>query len=533
MAANSLATDSSMQMQLIAALQKGKQFPYPVRSVRLYETHISWVLLAGRYAYKIKKALNLGFLDFTNLERRHFYCNEEIHLNRRTAPQLYLDTVPIGGTADHPVVGLEPAIEYAVRMRRFSVAAEMDRLMANGKVLPAHIDSLAAGLAHFHMSLPPIELDSPYGGNEAMRDLTVQNSSQWPIPQLDKLGEFIVQAIQGALEDEYTACVSLMANRRAQGFVRECHGDLHLGNIVIKSGKAIPFDCIEFDPELRWIDILCDIAFPFMDLQYFKREDLAWRLLNVWLEITGDYGGLALLQFYASYRAAVRAKVNAIRASQMAITGKKKQEALQAFRQYLALSCHCLMRQKPALIITHGLPGSGKTTFAQMALERFGAIRIRSDVERKRLFGMSPLERSKSATGGDIYSLEATERTYDVLLGIARGLIQNGYRVIVDAAFLKPDERAQFRQLAQEMSAPFVIASILAGEAAMRTWVEQRNRRRKDASEANVSVLETLQAANKPLEDKELAETITFFNNGSAGFAVDDPAWRGLEALLG
>ncbi len=520
------------QMRLIAALGEGRCYPHPAGSVRLIETHISWVLLAGSHAYKIKKALNLGFLDFTTLPQRKFFCEEEVRLNRRTAPQIYLGVVPIGGTPDNPVLGAEPAIEYAVRMNRFSLAAEMDNLIEAGKVLPSHADSLAQVLAQFHAELPPVAPDSPYGSSFAIRDLALENFSGLPESLFDIVGRFVVDALLHATDDEFVACEPLIEARRKQGFVRECHGDLHLGNIVIQAGKAIPFDGIEFDPALRWTDIICDIAFPFMDMLHYRRPDLAFRFLNAWLEITGDYAGVALLRFYSSYRAGVRAKVNAIRAAQPSTPPAIKAQALDAYRTYLSKAANCLSRNRPALIITHGLPGSGKTSFSQMALERFGAIRIRSDVERKRLFGLAALDRSGSAIGSNLYDEDATARTYQSLYDLAEHLLRAGQRVIVDAAFLKPEERDRFRQLARKVAARFVIASVQADDAVLRERVEQRMRQRKDASEADLRVLEAMQAVNRPLEVSELANSITFFNEGTSGFSADDPGWVELEKQM-
>ncbi len=517
------------QTRLIEALGDGNRYPHPVKSVRLVETHISWVLLAGGHAYKIKKALNLGFLDFTTLDRRKFYCEEEARLNRRTAPQIYLGVVPIGGTPDNPVLSAEPAIEYAVKMNRFSLAAEMDHLIEAGAVLPSHIDSLAQVLAHFHAGLPPIAPDSPYGSSVGMRNLALDNYSELPESLFDIVGRFVVDALLDATKDECDLCEPLMEVRRKQGFVRECHGDLHLGNIVIQAGDAIPFDGIEFDPALRWTDVICDIAFPFMDMLHYRRPDLAFRFLNAWLEITGDYAGVALLRFYSSYRAGVRAKVSAVRAAQPSTPHAQRAQALDAYRTYLSKAANCLTKNRPVLIITHGLPGSGKTSFSQMALERFGAVRIRSDVERKRLFGLDALDRSGSGTGLDIYDATATTRTYQTLYELAEQLLRAGQRVIVDAAFLKPEERHQFHHLARKESAGFVIASIQAADAELRERVEQRMRERKDASEADLRVLETMQTTSKPLEATELANTVTFINDGTGGFSASAPGWEEIE----
>ncbi|MEA5097942.1 MAG: AAA family ATPase [Burkholderiaceae bacterium] len=523
--------DIKRQALLVAALKNSRHYPYPAKTVRLFETHISWVLLAGRYAYKIKKSLDMGFLDFTTLAKREFFCAEEIRLNRRLAPQIYLDVVSIGGSVDEPVIGREPAIEYAVRMRRFSVENEMDRLMRRGAVQPQHIDSLAQVLAQFHLGLPPMRPDSPYGTAEIVREMARQNFTQLPPDVAGLLGHGALSALRAATENEFVRCQRLIDIRRQQGFVRECHGDLHLGNLLIRGGQAVPFDGIEFSPELRWIDIIDDIAFPLMDLQYFGRPDFAWRLLNGWLENTGDYDGLALLRWYASYRAAVRGKVGAIRSAQASLEAGQRTAALETSRTYFNLAAQLLQKPQARLIITHGLPGSGKTTFAQAALETLGAIRIRSDVERKRLFGLAPLERSQSSVGGDMYGAEATRRTYDRLLDLARSLLAESFPVIVDAAFLRHDERVQFRRLAEELGVPFFIASIQACENVLRARIEQRQRTARDASEADVAVLAALQVAQQPLQDDERGVTVTFVNDGQqAAFGAGNAGWNRLKS---
>ncbi|HSM98097.1 MAG TPA: AAA family ATPase, partial [Gallionella sp.] len=399
--------DLLRQQRLVNALCARGYFPYqPV----VEETHISWVLLTGRDAWKIKKAVDLGFLDFSTLEARRFYCTEELRLNRRLAPALYLDVVAIGGTPEEPVMGKEPAIEYAVHMRRFAGPDMMDRMLARDAITPAHIDKLAAVIAGFHAALPPAAADSPFCATAGIEKAALQNFDA--VQQLlTEPGDLaMLDTVREASAREFSACGQLFRQRAAAGCVRECHGDLHLGNIVLLDDEPTPFDCIEFSAALRWIDVISEISFTVMDLLRRGRPQLAWRLLNAYLEITGDHSGVGVLRFYLGYRAMVRAKIAAIRAGQRGAAKTDKQS--KSCRSYLRLAHNCLTRRRPALIITHGLPGCGKSTFAQLALERLGAIRIRSDVERKRLFGLAALADSKAQTAADIYSENATRRTY-------------------------------------------------------------------------------------------------------------------------
>jgi aminoglycoside phosphotransferase family enzyme/predicted kinase len=521
--------DLPRQQQLISALLDPHGSPLGPHRIHLIETHISWVLLAGRFAYKIKKAVDLKFLDFTTLESRKFYCDEEIRLNRRLARQIYLDVLPIGGSPEHPMLDQQPAIEYAVRMRRFASAKLMDKLLDRGLVTPQHMDNLAATLARFHASLPPAPPGSAHGTAASIRAAAMQNFGQLH-PLLPGEEDRKESSHVGQLtETEYAACESTFNERHAQGFVRECHGDLHLGNIALIGGEPVPFDGIEFNADLRWLDVMNEAAFPVMDLLQHGQPGLAFRFLNAYLEATGDYAGIATLRFYLAYHAMVRAKVEAIRASQPGVSGRARTRDFNACRRYLALARQCLAQRHPALIITHGLPGSGKTTLAQMALERLGAIRIRSDVERKRLFGLAPLADSRGHA--DIYSMNATRRTYARLHELARIVIAAGFPVIVDAAFLKRGERERFRQLAQEMNAPFAIAATSAPDATLRARIAARHAGARDASEADESVLNLLQTVEEPIAEDEKNWRVEFSSNGGQKFGKAQD-WARLDALI-
>lgn len=510
-------SELASRQRLVSALLDPRRYPEAARHVRLIETHISWVLLAGHYAYKIKKPVDLGFLDFSTLKLRKYYCEEEFRLNRRLALQLYLGVVPIGGSPDQPEIGREPAIEYAVKMRRFPASCLMDRQLERRGVTPVHIDRLAATVAQFHESLSPAT-DPSFGSAKEIRAAAMQNFEQ--LQETEDVAE-----LKAATEAELAACSATFERRRAKGRVRECHGDLHLGNIALINDEPVPFDGIEFSPALRWIDMMDELAFPVMDLLHRGRPDYAWRLLNAYLETTGDYGGMAVLRFYLAYRATVRAKVDAIRAAQPGLKRRAANELLQARRSYLDLARNCLAQPKPALIITHGLPGSGKTFISQAALEHYGAIRIRSDVERKRLYGLGALEDSRARFGESLYSSEATQRTYARLYDLVHELLGYGFPVIVDAAFLRHGERAHFRDLARQMNVPFAIAAMPADMQLLRERIARRQAQASDASEADIAVLEKLAAVVESVSPQERAFT--------ADFEDEQKGWEALERLLG
>ena len=374
-------------------------YPGSVSRIELHETHISWVFLAGEFAYKLKKPVDLGFVDFTTLERRHLFCEEELRLNRRLAPDLYLDVVPITGTAESPRIGGQgTAIEYCVRMRRFPDDRLLSRLVAAGELLPRHIDALARQVAEFHARIPVAEPASRFGTPDSVAEPMRANFSH-----LDRLDSpeaaALVERLSAWTEGELTARENEFIVRKQNGFIRECHGDMHLGNMILTDDSVTIFDCIEFNPDLRWIDVASEIAFCTMDLEDRGRPDLAWRFLNGYLEWSGDYAGLALFRLYFVYRALVRAKVTGLRRSQGVLSDEENQRLATELTNYLKLAERSTQSKTPFLAITHGLSGSGKTWGSQAVVERRGAIRLRSDIERKRLAGLSPFESSVSAVG--------------------------------------------------------------------------------------------------------------------------------------
>lgn len=508
---------------LMTALRNPGTYPHPVKQVRMLETHISWVFLAGRFAYKVKKPVNFGFLDFSELNRRQFFCEEELRLNRRLAPKLYLEVLAIGGTAEVPVFGTQPAIEYAVKMRRFAVEKTLDVLLDDGRLTPAIIDELAKTIADFHLGLPVA--DGDFGRAEQILAPAQENFRQ--LSTMAKADDYAELAeLQCRCQAEFEYCQSIFELRPGQGMIRECHGDLHLGNIVLLRGKPTPFDGIEFNPKLRWIDVISDIGFLIMDLQHKGREDLAYRFLNAYLQSSGDYAGIQVLRFYMAYRSMVRAKVCALRATQ------GETAAWLECRSYLALTRQLFSVRRPALIITHGLPGCGKTTLSQLVLERFAAIRLRSDVERKRLFGLQASQNSQ-AHGLDIYTPQATENTYQHLLALSRLILHSGFPLIVDAAFLRQQERTLFRELARELAVPFIILSIHLDEAVASQRLLQRQRDNQEASEANVDVYRLLQNVCEPLAANEQDCALEVVNSGKLERLKDDHIlWGNLERWL-
>lgn len=485
---------------LVAGLLNPSAYAHPVGRIELIETHISWVLLTGESAYKIKKPVNFGFLDFSTLQQRERFCREELRLNRRFAPTLYLDVVPITGTPDAPVVGgAGEAFEFAVRMRQFPQEALLSSMLERGALGAEQIDELACTLAELHARIKAAPAESPFGTPEAVREPVRENFRH--LSRCSREQKQILRELEQWSETEFAVRLSSFAARTAGGFIRECHGDLHLGNIVWLDGRPVPFDCVEFNEAFRWIDVLSETAFLVMDLEDRGRAEYAHQALNAWLERSGDYEGVPVLRYYLVYRALVRAKVALLRLEQLEREARAELEGELA--GYLDQAVRYTRPERPLLMITHGPSGAGKTTGTQPIVDFCGAIRIRSDVERKRLFGIGPSERPQNDLMEKLYSTEATQGTYARLAECAEAVIDGGFPAVVDATFLERGRRDQFRALSRRLNVPFVVLDFRAADDLLRSRVSHRARDGGDASDATLDVLERqLQSADPLGPDK-------------------------------
>jgi uncharacterized protein len=504
-----VATGAEGQIRLIRSLSDTALYGPSCTEVRVIETHISYVLLTGSFAYKIKKAVDLGFLDFTTLDARRFYCDRGLELNRRLAPTIYLEVVAITGTADTPRIGGDgPAIEYAVKMREFPQDALLTRVLARGELTAAHVDTLAATVAAFHTSSARAQSDSRFGSADKILELSVENFTEIE-PLLEEDGDRgEAAALRRWTEREHASRSALFTERQRDGFIRECHGDLHLGNIAVVDGHVTIFDCIEFNDDMRWSDVMADVAFLVMDLRDRGRSDAAARFLNAYLEQTGDYDGVQLLRYYVVYRAMVRAKVACMRASQTH-EPEARLARIAEYREYLKLATRSAESTPGGIVVTRGPTGSGKTRRSQALVELVGAIRIRTDVERKRLHRLTPQSRSGSPLNAGLYSAAETDRTYVHVGDLARTVAGAGYAVVVDGTFLLRPHRELFRALAVDLRVPFVIVDFVAPVEVLRTRVQERHQAGLDASEADTRVLEHQLQAAEPLAADERALTVT------------------------
>ena len=500
--------DLAAQQRLVQALRSALQALQPTGRVELIETHISFVLLAGALAYKIKKAVNLGFLDFTTTASRRFFCDEELRLNRRIAPALYLEVLPITGSVERPVLGGDgPPLDWALMMRAFAQADLWDRLAARGALQAHHVDALAQALVAFHREAAVARPDDPCGQPAQVRE-PVQDSLRALVALVREPGERDALAALTAWEAQTFARLErIFSQRLCDGFVRECHGDLHLGNVTQVDGRTTMFDCLEFSAALRWTDVMSDAAFMAMDLHAHRLPRLAQRFVNAYMQSSGDVGGLRVLRYHAVYRALVRAKIAALRREQ---AGADRDAATRDVARYLEAAQAFSRPAAPALIVTHGFSGSGKTLATQSLLELCGAIRLRADVERKRLFGMPALACSDAMAKPALYSSAATEATQARLRHGAEQALAGGFAAIFDATFLARAQRDQARALAECLGVRFAIVDFVASPATLRQRVAQRAMRADDASEADVAVLEHQLSNAEPLAVDERADVVSF-----------------------
>jgi hypothetical protein len=489
---------------LIRALQDPGCYSHPVDRIRVIETHISWVLLTGPYAYKIKKPVKLGFLDFSTLGQRRHFCEEELRLNRRFAPDIYLAVVPIGGTEAHPRLGADASpLEYALQMKQFSQDDLFDNRLAQGALSPAHVDTLADRCGAFHAgaAIEPLRA-------EAMDDvlkLALDNCAVLHDAVADSALAERVATLEQWTRHEFQRLRTVLITRAASGRVRECHGDLHLRNIALIDERPVLFDCVEFDERLRLIDVISEIAFLVMDFCCHARHDYAYRFLNRYLETCGDYDGLRVLRFFLVYRALVRAKIAYVSAQQT--HGDEVATHHKAIGAHINLAHTFTRASNRLLAITHGLSGSGKSTAAQFALSHARMIRLRSDVERKRIFHLAADADSHSPFGQGIYSAQANDATYARLATLARKTIEAGFPAIVDAAFPLSAQRDRFQALARQLDAQFIIVRCVSPAEKLVRRIEQRRAEGNDPSEASVAILRHQQAHVQPLTAEELTRT--------------------------
>lgn len=482
---------------LVRAMMDPARWPDGGPDRRRIDTHISTVVLAGDLAYKIKKPLDLGFLDFLTLSARETACHEELRLNKRLAPQLYRRVCRITGAIDRPEIdGDGPPLDWAVVMRRFDPDAILSQ-QAEG-LTPSVVDRLAELVAEFHDGADRGRAESTFGEPQSVMAPMRQNFEQIARAVPDSAAR--LAPLQHWTQGQFDRLEAVLMARKADGFVREGHGDLHLGNVALIDGEPVVFDAIEFNPAFRWIDVQNDLAFMTMDLQHRGHVLLAHRFLNRYLQVSGDYTGIGLLRFYEVYRALVRAKIAAIRVGQADLDERERAAVHDELDAYLGLAERLVAPRRGAVIIMRGVSGSGKSFVANELTHLLPAVCVRSDVERKRLLGLSA---TTDATGRNGYRAEITEATYARLAESAQAIAGAGFFAVADATFLRRGHRDVFRSLADRLQVPFAIIDCSAPVGVLEQRIAARARDRHNVSDADRAVLAAQLAGQEPLGEDE------------------------------
>jgi aminoglycoside phosphotransferase family enzyme/predicted kinase len=465
-------------------------YPHPCGHIELIETHISWVLLTGEFAYKLKKPVRFSFLDFSTLDQREHFCKEELRCNRAFAPALYIDVVGVYQHADNTIkMGSQPAgedtpLEWAVQMHQFDQAAQLDRLLEGSAVTTDMLATFGGELAELHAALPQLtaaaseveqRIFEPADDNFAEIETTGLHAKHKSLlRRTNELSNSLGRRLLALLED-----------RMQNGSIRECHGDLHLSNLALIDGKVTAFDCLEFNPNLRWIDTMNDVAFLFMDCHERNRADLAYAFLDGYLDASGDYRGAELLGYFAAYRSVVRAKVAALRWEQ-----EHAADAEERFIAHVTWARQWLERPRGTLLLMCGLSGAGKSFVAERLLSLLPAIRLRSDVARKAVAGLAPLARTDSPIGGGLYAPDRTDTVFAHIAQLTKTLLCGGESVIIDATFIERARRDEFMSLAEQLDLKAFIVYCHAPVEILRERIKARSSKREDASEATLDVLD-------------------------------------------
>lgn len=502
-----------MKSPLIEALLNPKLYSHKVEQIELKETHISWVILTGEFAYKIKKPVDFKFLDYTKLEQRKHFCEEELRLNHRLAPTLYLEVVPIYGPESSPRFnGPGDIIEYAVKMRQFDSAQQFDVALDRGDITDQDMDEVAKIMADFHQTAVIADADSDFGSADQILQPVKQNFEQM-IPLLDdpiRLNK--LKSLSDWSEAEHNKLHAFFQQRReVENKIRECHGDFYMANIARFQGKVTIFDCIEFNEPFRFTDTMADVGFLMMDLLDKHHPDLAYRFLSSYMEYSDDYHGLIVLHYYTVYRAMVRLKINILRMTQEEEGSDAYQECQLAIDNLLKLALKIIQPPQRQIIMMHGFSGSGKSYLSNEILH-LGMLHLRSDIIRKQIAKIPANQMSQSGVGLGLYTDEMNARTYHALVEKAHIILQAGYPVIIDATFLKREHRDCFANLGAELGIPWLIIDCRASHPVLVDRINSRLAQDK-TSEATVDVLKYQEDNRDALTPIEREHMIVYRDN--------------------
>ncbi|HEY9644936.1 MAG TPA: AAA family ATPase [Chroococcidiopsis sp.] len=496
-------TDATLPL-LIQHMLEPEFYDHPVQApIALIQTHISYILLTGDYAYKVKKPLDFGFLDFTTLDKRKHFCEEELRLNQRGAADLYLAVMPITQAGDrYHLGGTDAAVEYTVKMRQFPQEALLTSLFDRGELTEALLVDLAKAIAQFHAQSATSDYIRSFGEVAQVREAFDQNYEQTE----QYIGGPQTQA-QFDQTRQYTDRFfaerqSLFTERMQHDRIRECHGDIHLRNICYWRDRLYLFDCIEFNEPFRFVDVMFDIAYIIMDLEARQRPDLATVFLNAYVEQTGDWDGLQVLPIYVNRQHYVRAKVISFLLNDPSVPEADKQAASQTAAMYYTLAWQSTQPRQGRLIVMSGLSGSGKTTNARLLAKQLNAVHIRSDAVRKHL-GNIPLDQRG---GDDLYTPEMNQATYARLLELGITLAKDGYTVILDAKYDRQALRTAAIAQATAANLPIDLLYCTAPDDILRDRLAKRT---GDIADATPAILAQQRFEDFSAQEQPYVHTVT------------------------
>jgi aminoglycoside phosphotransferase family enzyme/predicted kinase len=497
-----------------------------VESVRMAETHVSWLFFTGRHVYKVKKPVDFGFLDFTTLERRHHFCREEVRLNRRVSPDVYEGVSVLRQSGSRYAFGKEGEIvDYAVRMRQLPADRWLADLLESGDATPDLMERIARRIADFHRTAETGPEITRVGGLETVHVNTRENFEQTSDFIGLTLSRETYDVVRAYTESTLEKQVDLFRRREAASRIRDCHGDLHAAQICIENGISI-IDCIEFNERFRFSDVAADIAFLAMDLDFFERPDLSELFVTRYAELAGDAEVQALIPFYKTYRAYTRGKVESLRVSQMTADDPELESEARRAERYFDLAREYGRLRGPLLIITSGLMGTGKSTLARALGARLGATVISSDRVRKESAGLAPGERRFERWGEGIYSANATRRVYETLHRRAAHRLAAGEIVIVDASYRERGYREAAARAARHGGAGRLVIEVTASDEVVRKRLIGRQAGRGSVSDGRLELLDTQRERFDPHVEVPDEERIVV--DTSAGSA-DSVAFQALK----
>ena len=481
-------TDRSLLPQFARAMLEPGFYPGRPDVVRFQQTQMSFVFIAGDLVYKVKKPVNLGYLDYTTLEKRRYFCERETSLNRRLCPDTYLDVVPIAQKGQHIALGeTGEIIEYAVRMRYLPQDRMLNILLVKDEATPQMVEALAARVSNFHQGAETNAQIGTFGDIAAIRGNTEENFDQTEKSIGRTISSSKFERIKRFAREFLATNESLFKERVTEGRIRDCHGDLHAAHVCFADGICI-FDCIEFNDRFRYGDTASEVAFLAMDLDHYGRADLGATFVSSYVNSSRDAQLPRLLPFYKCYRAYVRGKVESFKLEDPYLPEKEKTQARETATGYFDLASF-YTRSKPTLFITVGVTGTGKTTFARAISRRLGLAMVSSDVVRKQLAGVPLTEHRFDGFQAGLYAEDFSQRTYDTMLNQARDKLASRCSVVLDATFIRKSDRLKAMELAERASADYFVVEFTATEETIKKRLAERSLS-KSVSDGRIEILE-------------------------------------------